>query len=83
MRTRSFGTIIVGGICVHPGYRMGQEYRHVETQNIEFGNSSAENGLNICLLYTSFVKLNGFFTYIICTSPFLYFVNHSFLTKNC
>lgn len=47
MRTRSFGTIIVGGICVHPGYRMGQEYRHVETQNIEFGNSSAENSLNI------------------------------------
>ena len=38
MRTRSFGTIIVGDICVHPGYRMGQEYRHVETQNIEFGN---------------------------------------------
>ena len=47
MRTRSFGTIIVGDICVHPGYRMGQEYRHVETQNIEFGNSSAENSLNI------------------------------------
>ena len=48
MRTRSFGTIIVGDICVHPGYRMrGQESRHVETQNIEFGNSSAENSLNI------------------------------------
>ena len=47
MRTRSFGTIIVGDICVHPGYRMGQEYRHVETQKIEFGNSSAENSLNI------------------------------------
>ena len=30
-----------------------------------------------------FVKLNGFFTYIICTSPFLYFENHSFLTKKC
>lgn len=47
MRTRSFGTIIVGDICVHPGYRMGQEYRHVETQNIEFGNSSEKNSFNI------------------------------------
>lgn len=47
MRTRGFGTIIVGGICVHPGYRMGQEYCHVEMQNIEFGNSSAEGSLNI------------------------------------
>ncbi len=47
MRTRSFGTITVGDLCVRPGYRMGQEYHHVDALNIKFGNSATDNNFNI------------------------------------
>lgn len=75
MKTRSFGTIIIGDRIVTPGFRMGKQHHHLQSLDIRFGNSTLSTEFNILWDITN----DGLFQ---AREPVIKAVNERFVEQN-